>query len=60
MEKFVDVLGRIAVNAYAFMLFVLAGAIAIVAHYGRDKDLAIFAGSVATTAAALFHGGEKK
>ncbi len=53
---FVDGLGRVADNVWAFLLFVGAGAIAVFAHFGHDKDLMTFASSVALTGAALFHG----
>jgi len=42
-------------NAYAFALFVIAAGMASMAHFGHDKDLFTFAGTVAMTGAALFH-----
>jgi hypothetical protein len=53
-------LNNIADNVWAFGLFVLAAALAVTAHFGADKDLYTFAGTVAMTGAALFHGkGDK-
>ncbi len=44
-------------NVYAFLLFLMAGLIAVFASiHGHDKDLFTFAGTVAMTGAALFHG----
>ena len=59
LDKLIDGLGRIADNVWAFLLFVGAGLIAVVAHFGHDKDLLGFAGTVAMTGAALFHGKQK-
>ncbi len=53
-------LNSIADNVWAFALFVIAAAVAILAAHWGNKDLMTFAGTVAMTAAALFHGkGEK-
>ncbi len=44
-------------NVYAFLLFVMAGALAVFGSlHGHDKDLYTFAGTVAMTGAAMFHG----
>jgi hypothetical protein len=44
-------------NVYAFLLFLIATVVAIVASlHGHDKDLFTFAGTVAMTGAAVFHG----
>ena len=60
LEKFVDALDRVVDNVWAFLLFLLAGALAAMAHFTHDKDLLQFAGTVAMTGAALFHGKDKK
>lgn len=56
MEKLVEVIGKVADNAWAFTLFVLAGALALVAHYGHDTGLLGFAGTIAATGSTLFKG----
>jgi hypothetical protein len=48
-------LSNIADNVWAFGLFLLAAGLAVTAHFGNDKDLYTFAGTVATMGAALFH-----
>jgi len=54
-------LNTIADNVWAFALFVIAAGLAVTASVRHDKDLYTFAGTVAMTGAALFHGkGEKK
>ena len=53
-------LSNIADNVWAFCLFVLAAGLAVTAHFGNDKDLFTFAGTVAMTGAALFHGNGEK
>jgi VIT1/CCC1 family predicted Fe2+/Mn2+ transporter len=55
-DKLIDGLGKVADNVWAFLLFVMAGLIAIAAHFGHDEHLLTFASSVALTGAALFHG----
>lgn len=61
LRKLLEALGAVAINVWAAMLFLLAGALAFVGHAGHDKDLLTFAGTVATTGAALFqHGNAKK
>jgi len=47
-------------NGYAFLLFIVAAGLAMLAHFGGDKDLFTFAGTVAMTGAALFHGKSDK
>ena len=42
-------------NIWAFLLFVLASALAILSALWHDKDLMVFAGGVTMTASALFH-----
>jgi hypothetical protein len=59
-EKFVDGVGRVADNVWAFLLFGLASALAALAHAAHDKDLLQFASTVAMTGAALFHGKDHK
>jgi hypothetical protein len=59
IERLVDCVGHIADNVWAFLLFGLAGALALAGHIHPDKDLMTFAGSVAMTGAALFHGKQK-
>lgn len=59
IERIVDGVGRIADNVWAFLLFVLGGVLAVLAHVHPDKDLMTFAASVAMTGAALFHGKPK-
>lgn len=54
LDKVIDGLGRVATNVWAFLLILVAGGISVVAHLGHDKDLLVFAGSVATTAGVLF------
>lgn len=54
------VLEKIGDNVWAFLLFVLAAALAVLAHFMPDKDLMQFAGSIAMTGAAVFHSREKK
>lgn len=50
----------IADNVWAFLLFVLAFVAALTAAHWGNKDLMTFAGTVAMTGAALFHGkGDK-
>jgi hypothetical protein len=49
-------MNSLADNSYAFLLFIVAAALAVMAHFGHDKDLFTFAGTVAMTGAALFHG----
>jgi hypothetical protein len=49
-------LNNVADNGWAFLLFVMACGLALAAHFGHDKDLYTFAGTVAMTGAALFHG----
>lgn len=51
---------KISDNAYAFALFLLAIGVAVLAHYGNDKDLFTFARDVTLTGAALFHGKDAK
>lgn len=58
-KETIESLGKIEDNVWAFLLFVMAGGVAIAAHFGHDKDLLGFAGTVAMTGAALFHGKEK-
>jgi hypothetical protein len=53
-------LNTIADNVWAFLLFVLAVATAVTASFRHDKDLFTFAGTVAMTGAALFHGKSDK
>jgi hypothetical protein len=60
IKNLVDALGTIADNVWAFMLFVGAGILAIVAHSTNDDKLYQFAGTVAMTGAALFHGKSDK
>jgi hypothetical protein len=47
-------LNQIGDNVWAGGLFVLAVAVAVLAHFGHDKDLMNFAGTIAVTGAALF------
>lgn len=60
MDKATEALGLIADNVWAFLLFVLGAGVALVAHYGGDKDLMQFATGITMTGAALFHGKEKQ
>jgi hypothetical protein len=60
IDKVVDGIGRIADNVWAFLLFLLAGVLAVIGHFGHDAELLRFAGSVTLTGAALFHGKDKK
>ena len=60
MHKTTEALGLIADNAWAFMLFLLAAVVALVAHYGGDKDLMQFATGITMTGAAVMHGKDKK
>jgi hypothetical protein len=60
VEKFVDSVGRVADNVWAFLLFGLASSLASLAHVTHDKDLLQFASTVAMTGAALFHGKDHK
>ena len=53
-------MNNLADNSYAFLLFVMACGLAVSAHFGHDKDLFTFAGTVAMTGAALFHGKTDK
>ncbi len=53
-------MNSLADNSYAFLLFVIAAGLAITAHFGHDHDLFVFAGTVAMTGAALFHGKSDK
>jgi hypothetical protein len=54
LDKLIDGLGRVAENVWAFLLFVIAAGVGMLAHFGHDKDLLVFAGTIATTGAALF------
>jgi len=58
-DKFVEAAEKIGDNVWAFLLFIGAGIVAIVAHFGHDKDLLGFASTIAMTGAALFHGKQK-
>lgn len=60
VERVIDSLARVADNIWAFLLFMIASGVAIVAHFGHDKDLLGFAGTIAMTGAALFHGKQSK
>jgi hypothetical protein len=63
VERFksvIESLGEIPDNVWAFLLFVLACGLAVAGHFGHDKELLGFAGTIAMTGAALFHGKEKK
>ena len=53
-------LNSIADNVWAFLLFVIAAAVALTAARWGNKDLMTFAGTVAMTGAALFHGKADK
>lgn len=53
-------LNGIADNVWAFLLFVIAGGMALLAARWGNKDLMTFAGTVAMTGAALFHGKSEK
>ena len=58
-KNLIDAIGSIADNVWAFLLFVMAGVLAAGAHFGHDDKLFQFAGTVAMTGAALFHGKSK-
>ena len=53
-------MNNIADNVWAFLLFVIAAILALVATFHGNKDLFTFAGSVTMTGAALFHGKSDK
>lgn len=53
-------LNQIADNVWAFLLFVIAAALAVAGSVRHDKDLIQFASTVAMTGAALFHGKSEK
>lgn len=53
-------LNSIADNVWAFLLFVIAAGVAVTAAHWGNKDLMTFAGTMAMTGAALFHGKNDK
>ena len=74
IERFLSALNAIQDNAWAFALFVLAAVVALsggvlgaililrfhVSDYTLAKDIIQFAGTIAMTGAAIFHGKDKR
>jgi hypothetical protein len=60
LEKITDALGRVVDNVWAFLLFVIAGVLALVGGIKHLDSIVHFAETVAMTGAALFHGKTEK